>query len=247
MTFSEETLSAYADGELDAAGCAALEAAMASDPQLAQRVARHRALRARLQDAFAPVLTEPVPERLLAAVRGAAPGTRADNVIAFGARPRPRWSWPQWGAMAACLIAGVLLGPLVLRPAAAPAPLETRDGRVVARGALARALSQQLASAQPAGGPVEIGVSFRARDGGYCRTFVLREAQSLAGLACRTVTAWQVVTLAQEATPGAAGGDYRQAGSALPPAVARTLDDLMAGEPLDAAGEAAARAAGWNP
>lgn len=247
MTFSDETVSAYADGELDAATSTALEAAMAADPQLARRVARHRALRARVQDAFAPVLTEPVPERLLAAARGGASGQRADNVIAFQARLRPRWSWPEWGAMAACLVAGVLLGPQLLRPSAAPNPLETSGGRVVASGVLAHALSQQLSSTQPAGAAVEIGVSFRARDGGYCRTFVLREAQSLAGLACRAGTAWQVVTLAQSGTPGAPGGGYRQAGSALPPAVARTLDDLIAGEPLDAAGEAAARARAWNP
>jgi hypothetical protein len=243
MTFSDENLSAYADGELDEAMRTALEAAMAADPVLARRVARQRALRARVQDAFAPVLTEPVPERLLAA----ASGERADNVIAFQARPRPRWSWPQWGAMAASLVAGVLLGPLLLRPSAAPTPLETSGGRVLASGVLAHALSQQLASAQPVSAPVEIGVSFRARDGGYCRTFVLRERESLAGLACRAGTAWQVVTLAQSAAPGAAGGGYRQAAAALPPAVARTLDDLIAGEPLDAAGEAAAREHGWNP
>jgi hypothetical protein len=247
MTFSDENLSAYADGELDEATRAALEAAMAADPVLARRVARHRALRARVQDAFAPVLTEPVPERLLAAARGPGSAERADNVIAFQARPRPRWSWPQWGAMAACLIAGLLLGPLLLRPSAAPTPLATSGGRVLASGVLARALSQQLSSAQPVSAPVEIGVSFRARDGGYCRTFVLRETQSLAGLACRAGTAWQVVTLAQSTTPGAAGGGYRQAASALPPAVARTLDDLIAGEPLDAASEAAAREHGWNP
>src|SRR5579863_1810506 len=160
MTFSDENLSAYADGELDEATRAALEAAMAADPVLARRVARHRALRARVQDAFAPVLTEPVPERLLAAARGPGSAERADNVIAFQARPRPRWSWPQWGAMAACLIAGLLLGPLLLRPSAAPTPLATSGGRVLASGVLARALSQQLSSAQPVSAPVEIGVSF---------------------------------------------------------------------------------------
>ena len=40
MTFTDETLSAYVDGELDAATRAALEGAMATDPQLAQRLAR---------------------------------------------------------------------------------------------------------------------------------------------------------------------------------------------------------------
>jgi len=244
MTFSEEILSAYADGEVDAATRAALEAALATDPQLAQRVAHHRALRARVRDAFTPVLEEPVPERLLATVRGAAPGLRTGNVVPLKQRPRARWTWPQWGAMAASLVVGVLLGPRLLRPSA---PLETSGGRVLASGALSGALSQQLASAQPAGAPVTIGVSFRARSGGYCRTFVLHESQSLAGLACREGPAWQVMALAQSEAPGAPGGSYAQAASALPPAVARTLDELISGEPLDAAGETAARAAGWNP
>jgi anti-sigma factor RsiW len=246
MTFSEETLSAYADGEVDAATRAALEAALATDPQLAQRVAHQRALRARVRDAFTPVLEEPVPERLLASVRGAAPAERTGNVVAFKQRPQARWSWPQWGAMAASLVVGVLLGPL-LRPSAPQAPLETSGGRVLASGVLSQALSRQLASAQPPGAPVAIGVSFRARSGDYCRTFVLRESQSLAGLACRAGPGWQVVALAQSEAPGAAAGGYRQAASALPPAVARTLDELIVGEPLDAAAETAARERGWKP
>lgn len=245
MTFSDETLNAYVDGELDAATRAMLEAAMATDPRLAERIARQRALRERVRDAFAPSLTEPVPERLLASVRGAPAATRAGNVIPFEVRPRPRWSWPQWGAIAASLIVGVLLGPL-LRPSAPQAPLETSGGRVLASGTLARALSQQLASAQPRSAPVAIGVSFRARSGGYCRTFVLHETHSLAGLACREGPAWAVMALAQSEARGSGGG-YTQAGSTLPPAVSRTLDELIAGEPLDAAGEAAARAHGWNP
>jgi hypothetical protein len=243
MTFSEETLSAYADGEVDAATRAALEAALATDPELAQRVAHQRALRARVRDAFTPVLDEPLPERLLASVRGDAPAARAGNVVPLRRPPPARWSWPQWGAMAASLVVGVLLGPVLLRPSA---PLETTGGRVLASGPLSRALSQQLASAQTPGAPVAIGVSFRARNGGYCRTFVLREAQSLAGLACREGPAWQVVTLAQSEAPGAGGG-YAQAASALPPAVARTLDELIVGEPLDAAAETAARERGWKP
>lgn len=246
MTFSDQTLSAYVDGELDAATRAALEAAMATDPQLAGRIAQQRALRERVRGAFAPVLTEPVPERLLASVRSAPAGTRAADVIAFAARPRPRWSWPQWGAIAASLIVGVLLGPLVLRPAAPQAPLETSGGRLLASGVLAHALSQQLASAQPRDAPVAIGVSFRGRSGGYCRSFVLNETQPLAGLACREGPGWAVLALARSELRGSGGG-YTQAGSALPPAVSRTLEELIVGEPLDAAGEAAARAHGWNP
>jgi hypothetical protein len=246
MTFSEETLSAYADGELDAATRAAVETAMASDPQLAQRIAAQRALRARLEQAFAPVLSEPVPERLLAGARSASAGQRPSNVIALQPRPRARWSWPQWGAIAASLLIGALLGPLLLRsPAGGGTPIDTRGGRMLANGGLEQALSEQLASTQPAGAPVQIGISFRARSGAYCRTFVMQDESQLAGLACRERNAWRVETLARTES-GPAGAGFRPAGSALPPAVAGTVDGLIAGEPLDAAAEAAARASGWN-
>ncbi|TLY90096.1 MAG: hypothetical protein E6K23_03330 [Gammaproteobacteria bacterium] len=246
MNFSDETVMAYADGELDAASRAAVEAAMATDPQLAQRVARHRALRERLRAALDPVLDEPPPERLLEGVRGAPAPRRAANVVALKRKAAPRWSWPQWGAIAASLVGGVLLGPLLLR-APAGAALVTRDGQVLASGVLARALTEQLASDQPRGAPVQIGVSFRARNGDYCRTFVLREQSALAGLACRGREAWRLEVLAQTPAQPAAAADYRPAGSALPASVARTLDELIAGEPLDAAGETGARARGWKP
>jgi hypothetical protein len=246
MSYSEETLMAYADGELDPAARAALEAAMAADPGLAQRVARHRALRARLRVALDPVLDEPLPERLLESVRGAAAPRPAAKVIPLKRPAAPRWSWPQLGALAASLVLGALLGPLLLHPPAGGSAVLTRDGQMLAGGTLARALTEQLASNQPPGAPVEIGVSFRARDGGYCRSFVLREQKALAGIACRERDAWRLEVLAQAPTSASAAGGYRPAGTALPPSVARTLDELRAGEALDASAEAAARARGWE-
>ena len=64
-------------------------------------------------------------------------------------------------------------------------PLGMRDGKVLASGALAHALSEQLASNQVADAPVHVGVSFLSRNGDYCRTFMLREKSTIAGLACR--------------------------------------------------------------
>lgn len=246
MSYSEETLMAYADGELDPAARAALEAAMAADPGLAQRVARHQALRARLSAALDPVLDEPLPERLLESVRGAPAQRPAAKVIPLKRPAAPRWSWPQLGALAASLVLGALLGPLLLHPPTGGGAVITRSGQMLAGAALARALTEQLASNQPPGAPVEIGVSFRARDGGYCRSFVLREQSALAGIACRERDAWRLEVLAQAPTSASAAGGYRPAGTALPPSVARTLDELRAGEALDASAEAAARARGWE-
>ena len=67
MNYDDETLMAYADGELDAESSAAISAAIERDPVLAQRVERHRALRHQVTAAYASVLEQPVPERLLAA------------------------------------------------------------------------------------------------------------------------------------------------------------------------------------
>ncbi len=245
MSFSEETVMAYADGELDEATRAAVEAAMRSDPRLAERIARHRALRARLHAALDPVLDEPLPERLLASARGEAARGAADNVVPLPRREAPRRSFRHWGAMAASLIVGVLLGALLMR-SPQPAYL-VRDGELLASGTLERALSEQLAADQPSTAPVQIGVSFRAHSGAYCRTFVLRERSSLAGIACREPRAWRLEVLAQNPAPLSSAAGYRPAASALAPAVAHALDALIAGEPLDAGGEAAARAAGWVP
>jgi len=244
MIFSDETVMAYADGELDASMRAALELAMAGDPLLAQRVARQRALRARLRAAFDPVLDEPPAPRLLQNLREAAPQPRSATVVPLARRVVGRRSWPQWAAIAASLIGGALLGPLLIRTPGAPEVL-VRNGQLQAGGALARALTDQLASSQ-AGAPVQIGVSFRAHNGDFCRSFVLHQPGALAGVACRGERSWRLEVLAPSpAGPGALSG-YQPAASELPASVVRTLEELRAGEPLDAPSEAAARARGWH-
>ena len=242
-TFSDETVMAYADGELDAATRAAIESALAADPELARRIAQHRELRQRLRSTFDPVLEEPVPERLVAAARGR-PGETRGAVVPLRRGAATRGLRFQWGALAASLIVGLLLGPWLMR-VIEPAPVVTSNGALLAHGRLARALSEQLAGNQPATAAVQIGVSFRARSGAYCRTFALHEQNALAGVACHEPNGWRVEALAASES-SAAGSGYREAATALPPAVAGTVDALIAGEPLDAQSEAAARASGWR-
>lgn len=67
--FSDEQLMAFADGELDEATCARIEAAMEHDDALIERVAVFMETRASAQAALKPQLDEPVPEALLAAVQ----------------------------------------------------------------------------------------------------------------------------------------------------------------------------------
>lgn len=248
MTLPKETLMAYVDGELDAPMRARVEMAMAADPETKRYVEQQLALRAKLRATFDRVLDEPVPERLLAAARGPADSgdgkvaTLADARAARASKPGRRWALPEWGAMAACLVIGLLVGQVWL--SSPGRSLATRDGQLVARGGLAEALSNQLASTQSGDVPVQIGVSFRNKSGDFCRTFEMRDDEALAGLACRAGDAWRVEVLARIA-PELAGDRYRYAGTELPKVVLRAIEDRIDGEPLDAAEEAAARERGW--
>lgn len=245
MKFTDEILMAYADGELDAATRNAVELAMLADPAVAARVRQHIALRSEVFRAFASALDEPVPPRLRQ-VAHSAKVVQLDSVRAAKQSvvevPR-RWSWPEWGAIAATLVVGVLAGGLGLDSLRGETQLASAvggDGVLVARGALDTALSRQLASAEPARSRVKIGVSFVAREGQYCRSFAIGAA---AGLACRSADEWKIPVLAEG---GAAGdGAYRQAGSAMPAAVLEAIDARAVGPSLDAKAEQAAVQRGW--
>jgi hypothetical protein len=230
MKVSEQEWMAYVDGELDATAAARVEAAMRADPELAALVATQQRLRARLQQAFAPVLEEPVPIRL--------------SATAARAPRRLPMLPPTWLAAAASLALGVLLASWW--HGRVEGPLQLAGGNLVAGAGLADALDHQLA-AEGGGRPVAVGLSFRSRAGNYCRSFVLAGQsfgpQSLAGLACHDAGSWRVVALG-EATPR--GGELRQASSSLPPAVLAEVDARLQGEPLDAASERQARDASWR-
>lgn len=232
MTIDPETLMAYADGELDPLAARRVEKAIAADPALAAEVDRHRKLAASLRAAFEPVAAAPVPPNVEAMLRASA--KVAPLAPRSARRERPLWM----GAVAASLVAGLLAGPLVFPRD--PGGLAVRDGALVAQGEVARALGTQLASAQPADAAVRIGVSFRDDAQRYCRTF---EAGATGGIACVEGEDWRIERLygGVERQDGA----YRQAGS---PAAAMMADAqaMMAGDPLDAGAERAARDAGWR-
>ncbi len=121
MTISDDILMAFADGELDEATRQMVEAAERDDPEVRRRIAAHRQLRARLQTAFAETLDEPVPERLLAAVRKPnSPVATVATVIRLadqraaksGVAPRKIsiGGWPAFGSLAASILLGLGVG-----------------------------------------------------------------------------------------------------------------------------------------
>ncbi len=250
MTISDETLMAFADGELDTAAAAAVEAALHDDPRLAARVAEHRALRARVQAAFTEELAELVPRRLVdTAMRAQSAAVDAPKIVPIdAARKRRERSWRRAPlpplAMAASLALGIGIGFVAWH---SPVPIlgENAQGALMADGSLARALSDQLAGPGAAGG-VDIGLSFLSKSGSYCRTFRIAKALAPAGLACRSGTDWRIDVLTQSAAGPGVQAAYRMAGSSLPPAVLAAIQSRIVGQPLDRAGESAARRRAWR-
>ena len=226
MTIEPEMLMAYADGELDPLNAKRVERAIAGDPALAQEVERHRALRKRVSDSFAPIADERVPDRLAALLKS--------NVVDLPTpRTRPILSrWRAAAALAACLVLGLTIGISVSR-----GPVFSGAGGLYASGSLAAALDDQVGGAD---GAVKVAVSFRDKQGAYCRVF---SSSATDGIACRDVSGWALRRTQQGSTTQ--HGDYAQAGSPDPDLMA-AAQDMMAGEPLDAKAEAAARGAGWR-
>lgn len=265
MTVPDEEVFAFVDGELPPEAMARIEAAMATDPQLALRVETQRALRRLLSGAHAGVMRDTPPEQLTAAVGGATPQkpkpvSKPAEVIAFPgpqakakAKPRTREpklakppgaggkGFPIWTAMAACLVGGLVIGrvamPIIPTLSGADGPSQ------IAAGPLAQALNT-LPSGRGAG-PISVGLSFKDQTGLYCRTFHARGRAPVAGVACREPSAWRVRAISP-AGP-ALDAAYRTAGSETPAAVLAVVDAMIVGQPLDAAGEAKAKAAGWKP
>ena len=89
---------------------------------------------------------------------------------------------------------------------------------------------------------MRIGLTFKARDGSYCRSFALSPSGT-SGLACRAGGEWRIPVTA---SADAAGGDFRQAAGSIPPAVMQAIEARIAGDALTAPDETKARDAGWK-
>lgn len=250
MSFSDEILMAYADGELDEQTRREIEQAMRRDPAIADKVSQHKALRSTVFNAFAGTLDEAVPQRLQAAAR---PGkvVHLDSVRQARQPPapppaasKPKWVFPQWAALAATLVVGVLVGVFGTQTFSGDGQLAAFDkesGILAAQGKLDKALSQQVAGIPVRDASVKVGITFMSKEGGYCRSFML---PTTAGLACRNGDIWEIPVLTNG--PMGINTQYRQASSALPAAVLEAIDARIEGKPLDAAGERAAHKADWT-
>lgn len=227
----EEKLMAYVDGEIAEADRAFVEDALRHNGRGLEALARERRLRTSIVALYDPALHEEVPERLTRLLGSPAHSRPAAPPFASG---RDGW-WRNVTAIAATLVLGIFLGFGVASERSSPA-IETA---YVADRALGRALDVQLASTQNPGAPIQIGTSFVDREGVPCRSF---RTSGAVGLACRDGGRWALKLVAPFKRSGAF--EYQQAASTTT-LIMPSVQDLMAGDPMDAIEERRARDSGW--
>jgi anti-sigma factor RsiW len=142
LPVTEADLQAYADGRLDDARRGAVEAWLAERPEEAERVAAYRELTEGLRDAYAPMLQEPTPERLVQLLR-------------------PKAQWKRYATVAGWFVLGIAVGSVAgwqlhaARPSAAPV---SDVGEVMAR----RAAVAHAVYSPEVRHPVEVGADQEA-------------------------------------------------------------------------------------
>jgi anti-sigma factor RsiW len=111
---SDEALVAYLDGELDDAECRHVEAWLEADPAVRGRLAGLAQSAELVRDAYADIVNEPVPQRLIAAARGETVGAQEAEILVLkranrAAAMQPNRGW-QLGLAAAAGLFGIVFG-----------------------------------------------------------------------------------------------------------------------------------------
>lgn len=224
MIFDDETLMAFADGELDEATTKAVERALETDDALMMRVAEFMETRAAARDAFTPA--EPVPAELDAAVRGMVERHRAaaqpaSNVVSLGDARAKRfgfaqrsWQLPLAASLATAVAAGFIGYQLGQMPGAAPAGSDISGfSSAEIAGVLDSAASGDEVAIADGAGRVRLISSFNEQSGALCREYEVDRSAgaSVVAVSCRNDGDWAM----RFAVAAPAGGDGYAPASSL--------------------------------
>jgi anti-sigma factor RsiW len=265
--WSDEVLMAHADGELEPEEHARVDSILLADPVARAQWAKFQATGKTLADLFPACVDEPVPQHLVELVLASNGASRAHGGRSGYLRVRTAAAklferMLMWGpalAYSTVLLAGACMGWLLhdmhARPEAPPTIVVQSDGRILAQGALQRALEGAASGIQVEStsgfeerAAVRIRLSFWSRHQAFCRQYDLAlgsEPSRFSGVACRgNDEHWQVQVHLPVERHQPAGGKVAPAGIDNP--VAAFVDRMSANDALDGPAEAAAIRNRWQ-
>jgi anti-sigma factor RsiW len=266
VRIGDKQILAWLDGELDEASAQEVEQAVQADAALMARAEAHFLAMMQLKAAFAPLLEAPFPNGSGEAAPVIAKGSKQDEQdVDEEEPPAPgmattrspslqdrvvawvRQAGRRWGLLLAALVLGLLIGRFLLGASGGLPPTHLadlapargvvardQDGTLVAAGALSDALENGVEPGDSTA--VRVPLSFRDKSGRLCRSF---DTARLAGIACRDDDAWRLRLALQTSSGG-------RSASSESPFVGQAVDAMIAGEPLDAGEQQAARDRGWH-
>lgn len=252
-TIPDETLMAFADGELDAFEAARIEGILRADVALRHRLARLRAT----DDILRAAVTAPLAatQRFSALLE---PELKqhgdADQVMPL--RRKHAWTRREWlpagVGVAAALLVVVMSG--VMFPQKVSWLEQVSDGIALADPVLSMISSTPSGQVvQSSGLHVKPIVSFVSKDGRVCREAHVQDAEmAVRVLACRDnhvevahLNEWCIEAIAR-VQPIANRQSYHAAGVATDPVIDAAYERLGRREVLDQAGETLAISNGWK-
>jgi anti-sigma factor RsiW len=263
---SDETLMAYADGQLDAAERARVQKLIAADSEANARLEVFQATGQDLASVFNEHMKSPLPEKLARLALYAQPlpvETKRSSLGGFADAlrnlVRPAHTFGLAAASAAILFAGIGVGWLLHGAGEGGSPMSElvqveSDGRTVARGPLNVALNSLPSGRETlvpfAAGKVlrmAVKLSFRNHAQDYCRQYEagLAGSENYGGIACHSNGQWDIKLQAQLAPAQPSAARTAPAGSKSP-ALEGAVISWIDGDALDRQDEDALILKGWK-
>jgi len=258
MTFTDETLSAFIDGELTDAEMARIADALVDDPVLATRLQKLRAADSWATDQFGAVEDVPVraetSELLDMLASELAKANDTSNVTSFPGNNRSsRWI-PS--AVAASLALAIGFGAGTLVPSTGPSAGTAQTALTAEIGPshpyfAALETTPSMANSRVTAGEEQTLTplaSFRNTEGQYCREFSLQaKTRASFNLACKGEDSWTVVASVMSDTAPAQGTDsYVPASGNGTSLIDDLIRDQMEGDLLSPEAEAALIDSAWD-
>jgi hypothetical protein len=261
---TDETLMAYADGELDAVQRAEVETALAADPRLRERVNRFAATGKSLAKLFEKPFNEPVPPHIVGMIMHdqRLPQPRAGGVSVLGGfvnTVKALFPTPAGSAIFAWSVALLLGGAgavwYVTQTTDAIEELVTLDqGEIFARGPLKHALETA-----PSGSLVALGsgksalsmtavLTFKNQQQAFCRQYgVTTPKGDYAGVACRQTDGEWRIEVHTTAAPQSHSGDRVVPAGKAASSVEDAVTKVIEGDALGSEDEQTLILKQWRP